>query len=66
MDRTHGLGDDKDLIAHAQSKQRKAVINDLLKGCGEFILIYKDKQSGSLWLDSGRITGTGPPSLFLD
>ena len=43
--RTHGLGDDKDMIAHAQSKQRrKAVINDLLKGCGESLFLrYKDR-----------------------
>ena len=31
--RSHALTDEKDLISHAQSKQRrKAVINDLLKG----------------------------------
>ena len=43
--RAHGLSNDKDLIAHAHEKQkRKAVINDLLKGCGESLFLrYKDR-----------------------
>ena len=41
----HGLSKSEDLIAHAQEKQkRKAVINDLLKGCGESLFLrYKDR-----------------------
>ena len=43
--RSHALTDEKDLISHAQNKQRrKAVINDLLKGCGESLYLrYKDR-----------------------
>ena len=43
--RIHGLDNKKDLISHAQEKQkRKAVINDLLKGCGESLFLrYKDR-----------------------
>ena len=42
---THGLEKKEDLISHAQEKQkRKAVINDLLKGCGESLFLrYKDR-----------------------
>lgn len=43
--RIHGLDKKEDLISHAQEKQkRKAVINDLLKGCGESLFLrYKDR-----------------------
>ena len=41
----HGLDKKEDLISHAQEQQkRKAVINDLLKGCGESLFLrYKDR-----------------------
>tara|TARA_Y100001933_G_scaffold264354_1_gene329572 strand:- start:321 stop:1085 length:765 start_codon:yes stop_codon:yes gene_type:complete len=43
--RAHGLNTDEELIAYAQEKnKRKAVIADLLKGCGESLFLrYKDR-----------------------
>lgn len=43
--RIHGLNKKEDLISYAQEKQKqKAVINDLLKGCGESLFLrYKDR-----------------------
>ena len=43
--KAHGLSNDEELIEHAHERQkRKAVINDLLKGCGESLFLrYKDR-----------------------